>query len=172
MSTRPSPSEFMADRRGAAAIEFALIANILLVLLAAVGEIALTVRATRDVNRLASQLSLAVAQTCASTSCVEQLARMAVDRGDNYLITAEQLRVSAQEVSKTNGALFTSDGAALSDPTATARASAVLAEGDVGVIVTMSATAISPFAALLPPTATWRISATAVAVRRAAIPVI
>ncbi|MFZ4805670.1 MAG: TadE/TadG family type IV pilus assembly protein [Hyphomicrobiaceae bacterium] len=172
MRARFSLSGFLADRRGTAAIEFVLIANVLLVLLAAVGEIALTIRATRDVHRLASQLSLAVAQTCASTSCVEQLARMAVDRGDNYLITAERLRVSAQEVSKTNGMLSTSDGVGLSDPSAAARASAVLAEGDVGVIVTMTATALSPFAALLPPIATWRISATAVAVRRTALPVI
>ncbi len=172
MRPRPALPGFLADRSGTAAIEFAFMANILLLLIAAVGDIALSIRATRDVNRLASQLSLAIAQTCATTSCVEQLARMVVDRGDNYLITAERLQVTAQEVSKVNGTLLTSDGAGLTDPSATSRASAVLSEGDVGVIVTLRATALGPFTALLPAIAKPQISATAVAVRRTAIPVI
>lgn len=160
------------NENGAAAVEFAFISSFLMLLLAFVLEITLLVNVTRDTSRLASQLALAAATTCSDSPCVEQFAEAAATRSPNYVLLVRSLEVTTIEVTKKDGAIVILSPSGTGSPEATAAAARVLREGDIGVVLEITALPIRLLAPLL-TTVMGRsesIEGRAVAIRKTALP--
>jgi Flp pilus assembly protein TadG len=161
------------DRRGTAAIEFALIASFMLVFLAVILEIITMVSAARDTNRVATQVAIAIATSCDDEACVKSMAQVFSDRRVNFLVPVRDLVVSIREVIREKDAIQAANGGdALADDVVAA-ALEVLSDGDTGVVAVVSGTSIHLLASFLPlATTDGTMRAISIAVRKAGVPVV
>jgi len=141
----PWPREFIASRRGVAAVEFAFIAPVMILMAAGVYECGGIFQSLTAANRLASQYAIAWADCSDSPvgTCNTELGLY--DTASAIQNVAPQLTgpvtLQMYQVAKTGTSLTVTyaypNGATLS-ATQTAAANAVLASGQSGVVATVN----------------------------------
>lgn len=166
---------FRTSDRGTAAIEFAALASFLLALTATVFDVCSLTLAARDSARIAGQLALAAATTCADETCVSDLTTMAGRRSVNLIAAGSAAVVRSAEVTKDNGTLKILSGDQTIRSSSLDSAALSLRDGELGVLVEME---IAPMLVLLPflgssaGVAPDPMVRAAVAVRKSSVPVV
>jgi len=129
-------SEFGRQRTGSASVEFAFIASFLLTVIAVLVDLTQSLARARDASLAAGQIALTIAQSCADSTCVAEMARTVRDRGRAILPTSDAVDIVVYDLVKTSGIVkgATADVPAMTDDVFEA-AQAITRDGDTAVAV-------------------------------------
>jgi len=134
---RPA-DELVADTSGAAAIEFALLATILIALLAGAVDLIDEQTRRREVDRIAVEVAEAVGQ-CPDSDCVRQNVQTLITNRDVILSEIPGGSLGVAEVARVSNALVVLQGSMTYLPDdVRSEAMAVLEPRDVGVAVLLN----------------------------------
>ncbi len=106
---RQLTERLIRDSVGAAAVEFALIATFLFVLLGGVLDLSQLVTARRDAERVAVEVAQTLA-ACNNTSCILQAGQVIMDGNANAFLTTSKPTVSWAYVSRNGSKILVSFG--------------------------------------------------------------
>ena len=138
---------FQRSQSGVAAVEFALISTVLLLLFAGGVDLVYMVSAKRDTDRASMLIAHAMA-TCSNSSCMSDLINSYAPRKANALIRYPNATVNLYVIQRQSGAIkvCSGTGQVLTDSDVLASAQKILRDDDVGsaVILTASFTSILP----------------------------
>jgi Flp pilus assembly protein TadG len=98
-----------ADEQGAAVVEFALIAMVILVMISAAFDISRAVMSQRDAARASVELARSLAQ-CVSSSCLLSAGQSVMEAKDTIYASTPGLNASWAYVSRTSGGIVVSFG--------------------------------------------------------------
>ncbi|MDP4022472.1 hypothetical protein Q8W71_07550 [Methylobacterium sp. NEAU 140] len=139
-------ARFVRARRGAAAVEFALLATMLMSLTAAAIDLINISAFNREIERSSTQIASAIVSCPASStpgylSCTTDTIQAYTDRKANVLVRFPSMTLGILQINEVSGAIRVCRGTSTSvDADIAARALAVLNELDVAIVVVMSMT--------------------------------
>jgi Flp pilus assembly pilin Flp len=137
-------SNFLADERGAAAVEFGLIASIVTLLMCACLDVSRLMLASRDVERAASEASQALA-ACKSGACVLAAGQVLMSHQANAFMAPTPMTTSWAYVSRSGSNILVSFGNMTHLPTdVRAEALKILPGDNDNGVCTLITTTIKP----------------------------
>lgn len=109
LSRQRRPRNFLRDERGAAAVEFAMIATIMLLMAGGGYDMSRLVTARRDAERVAVEVSQTLA-ACTTSPCVLQAGQTITARQNNAFLTTSTPTISWAYVSRVDTRIIVSFG--------------------------------------------------------------
>lgn len=140
---------FRLAHDGAIAIEFALGAMMLMALLAIAVDLSGALSQKRDVDRLAAQISLAIAE-CPNSDCVRTTIEALNQRRQSIFLNVQQLTIGMAEFNVKGNTYPVTVGTMTYLPSdVAARAAKVAEDNDVGIAVVIDAKPATYFSGLI-----------------------
>ncbi|MGY2051012.1 hypothetical protein [Methylobacterium sp. JK268] len=146
MSPRARLRRLVRDRRGSVAIEFGLVALILIALAAGGLDLANIASLNRDIERSTTQIAAAITSCPASStpgylSCTTDTIQQYTDRKANALVRTPGAALTIMQVNRISGKIRVCAGTGTYlDPDVTTSAMAVMSDKDVAIVVVMAMT--------------------------------